>query len=687
MLQVPDAVHITIPDENVFAIGASWILVIIIGLVLIWQIIKLFLEIGERYFIVGLLTMLSPWAFAMGGSKSTEDIFKGWTRMFATMCLMMVLNVIILKLLLSAMGNMPNGVECVPWVIFVIAISRTGRKIDSLIQKIGLNPAMTGSNGRGLPGMLTMMVVRNAASKVISSTGKSGGAKNSATSGTSGVTGGGKPRTAQTGGTRSHAGASNTSTRANGGNTSSRGNSTANSTASNTSNQTPNTPNNGTAGTSGAAANSAADRTSAASTQSSHSSDASSTSSTSQTPGTAGTARQASKNSASSVVHNNGNSRYGGSRRTSAPNSANTANARGATSRFGNAGIRPVDIEGPADVEQSHNGSTIIPSTGGAIPGVPSKTQQNTVSGIAGIAAKDKAAAPRPARYSSVTQNPPGGRVTNDNAGMSGASVTPGTSRIQQGGVNVNATTHTDISAPQNNSRYDSFGNNNGARDSVTPVNANQPKPTGTAGIPSAPRPPQTSGTAGKEIRRNPAAASAPTTKGGAPTGSTTPRLASTKAASQPQTTRQGGNMQNSTANTPTAQNPATPSTPKQPPIARQSGNAQAQNQPQRHSGNTPTAPATSAPSANATPAARESASRGNDTSRATQKTAPTNQPNGSAGTGKQPSSSAKPNVPYKPKQQGNTKGAPKIGGVNNVKSNSGGKKNRKDRRKGGSNE
>jgi hypothetical protein len=176
LLQIPDAVNVTIPDENAFAIGASWLLVIIIGLVLMWQLVKLFLAVGERYFLVGLLTILAPWAFAMGGSRGTSDIFKGWLRMFASMCLMMVLNVIILKLFISAMGHMPPGPECVPWVILIVAIARVGKKIDGIVTKIGLSPSVTGGGGRSLPGMLTYMVARNVISKTVSSAGGGAGA-------------------------------------------------------------------------------------------------------------------------------------------------------------------------------------------------------------------------------------------------------------------------------------------------------------------------------------------------------------------------------------------------------------------------------------------------------------------------------------------------------------------------------
>ena len=132
--------------------------------ILVVQIVKLFFEIGERYVVLAVLTVLSPLAFAMGGSKSTADIFKGWARMFGSMCLMAALSVVFLKCMLSAMSVVPSGVEVIPWTIFVVAIAKTGRKIDALIMRIGLNPAATGDPLGGItrmPGMLTYIVARN----------------------------------------------------------------------------------------------------------------------------------------------------------------------------------------------------------------------------------------------------------------------------------------------------------------------------------------------------------------------------------------------------------------------------------------------------------------------------------------------------------------------------------------------
>ncbi len=179
LLQIPSSVTVTLPDENCFDIGASWLLVIIVGIVIMWQVVKLFFEIAERYVVTALLVILSPLAFAMGGSKNTADIFKGWCRMFGSMCAMMVLNVIFLKLLISAMGYMPSGVAVLPWMLLIVGIARTARKADSIIARMGLNPAITGDGlGRGLPGMVAYAVIRSVGSTVTKTMRHSAGKNN-----------------------------------------------------------------------------------------------------------------------------------------------------------------------------------------------------------------------------------------------------------------------------------------------------------------------------------------------------------------------------------------------------------------------------------------------------------------------------------------------------------------------------
>lgn len=180
LLGVPDTVTLTMPDDSMFnGLGASWLLVIIIGFILGFQLIKLFFEIAERYVVVAVLTLLMPVGLAMGGSKSTKDICSGYIRTYASMIVMMVMNVLFLKLILSALAAMPSGALVLPWCLLVVGIAKTARKADNLISKIGLNPAVTGDPlgaGRGL--MNVAMLART----VMAVAGKAGGGKSVGTS-------------------------------------------------------------------------------------------------------------------------------------------------------------------------------------------------------------------------------------------------------------------------------------------------------------------------------------------------------------------------------------------------------------------------------------------------------------------------------------------------------------------------
>ena len=193
ILKVPNAVIIPSINQDAFILDQSWLLVIIIGLVMIFTVVKLFFQLGERYVIVAVLTMLAPLAFGVGGSKNTEDIFKGWCRMFGAMCLMMVMNVVFLKILLSAIMTVPEGPIVVPWLVFIVAIGKVAGKIDDIISRIGLNTTKAGEplGSSNIPGMLAMTVSKNlidnvskkaagtAASKAARTTNKSGASMNS----------------------------------------------------------------------------------------------------------------------------------------------------------------------------------------------------------------------------------------------------------------------------------------------------------------------------------------------------------------------------------------------------------------------------------------------------------------------------------------------------------------------------
>lgn len=176
LLQMPDAVDITFADEASFAgMAGAWLLVVICGIIVMFQTFKLIMEMAERYFILAVLTITSPLAFGMGGSRNTSDIFTGWCRMFGSMCLLMATNVMFVKMLLSVLSYYPSGLDVLPWMVLVVTIVKVAKKADSILARIGLNPAMTGDPlGRGFPGAMTMMVVRSMVSNAAHTLGRNG---------------------------------------------------------------------------------------------------------------------------------------------------------------------------------------------------------------------------------------------------------------------------------------------------------------------------------------------------------------------------------------------------------------------------------------------------------------------------------------------------------------------------------
>ena len=438
LLQVPDAVNITIIDENAFGIGASWLLVIIFSFVIMWQLVKLFLEVGERYFLVGLLTILAPWAFAMGGSKSTADIFKGWVRMFASMCLMMVLNVVILKIMLSAISSLPSGIECVPWMLLIVGIARVGRKIDSVVVKIGLNPAVTGDGmGKGLPGMLSYMVVRSAASKVLNT---AGGASSTTKNGDSSSTSNARTAASATNTART---SSASTTR---GNSSSQGKTSVSSrnTQGGTSVHSPSTSASGydtSVNTSASGQSSVSSRNSAANNGVHSSAPSSATHQTSVTSRSA---------QASSATHNNAQS-------STNSGSAGTPTTGGISSRGGTP--NPVSASAGTSPKSASNASAPARFSSAPPSAKPSRTRQNNAptSGSAGTA-------------------PAGG-----NTGTSPTSVT---SRVQQGGASVRSSAqNANTSVTRNSVRSEA----NSTSERAPTANANPTQPAAPHGIAGTP--------------------------------------------------------------------------------------------------------------------------------------------------------------------------------------------------------
>lgn len=140
------------------------ILVLILEISLGWNYFKLLLETVERYIVVGVLCYTSPLAYAMGGSKATNQVFKSWCRMVGSQLLLLVLNVWFLRAFNSSVGQfIGNGGALSTgqgsiflWLFCALAFLKTAQKFDSYLAALGLNVAQTGSS----MGMEIMMAAR-----------------------------------------------------------------------------------------------------------------------------------------------------------------------------------------------------------------------------------------------------------------------------------------------------------------------------------------------------------------------------------------------------------------------------------------------------------------------------------------------------------------------------------------------
>ena len=192
LLSIPDATNVALVDESIFGtLTASWLMAIICSVIVMFKVLKLVIEIAERYVILAMLALTAPLAFAMGGSKNTASIFTGWCRMFGSMCLLMVTNLVCFKMLFSVVSTVPSGLDVLPWMVLIFAIVKVAHKSDEIITRIGLNPAITGGGGRTLLGTVVNTAVRTVTSQATKSVMGSLGFGNGASASSTRLGGGG----------------------------------------------------------------------------------------------------------------------------------------------------------------------------------------------------------------------------------------------------------------------------------------------------------------------------------------------------------------------------------------------------------------------------------------------------------------------------------------------------------------
>lgn len=83
---------------GVLANGSVALITLILLVILAWNYLKLLLEAAERYITLGILVFTAPVVFALGASRSTNNIFRSWCRVFGSQLFLLLMNAWCLKL-------------------------------------------------------------------------------------------------------------------------------------------------------------------------------------------------------------------------------------------------------------------------------------------------------------------------------------------------------------------------------------------------------------------------------------------------------------------------------------------------------------------------------------------------------------------------------------------------------------
>ena len=83
---------------GVIANGSVALITLILLVILAWNYLKLLLEAAERYITLGILVFTAPVAFALGASRSTNNLFKSWCRVLGSQLFLLLMNAWCLKL-------------------------------------------------------------------------------------------------------------------------------------------------------------------------------------------------------------------------------------------------------------------------------------------------------------------------------------------------------------------------------------------------------------------------------------------------------------------------------------------------------------------------------------------------------------------------------------------------------------
>lgn len=126
-----------------FKSGTIIVLYILVMVVILYNLLKLMLEVLQRYLMVGVLAYTSPLAFATITSKSTSQIFRSYVNVFLGQCALMGITAWMLRLCISGFGFSEGDSGASFRILLTLAMCKIAQRADTYMQSLGVGTVTT----------------------------------------------------------------------------------------------------------------------------------------------------------------------------------------------------------------------------------------------------------------------------------------------------------------------------------------------------------------------------------------------------------------------------------------------------------------------------------------------------------------------------------------------------------------
>lgn len=127
--------------------SATTLLAMIMVVLIAFNVLRLIVEVCQRFLMIAVLAYSAPLVFSTAASKDTTHILQKWMSMFFGQCLLMTLSVWTLKAIVSGFAyDSAAETNYLFKFLMTLAMCKIAQRLDTYIQQLGINAATTGGN-------------------------------------------------------------------------------------------------------------------------------------------------------------------------------------------------------------------------------------------------------------------------------------------------------------------------------------------------------------------------------------------------------------------------------------------------------------------------------------------------------------------------------------------------------------